>query len=228
MTKLSIKNWSEDDQPREKMLKKGRNALSNAELITILIGTGTRNKSALELSQDLLHKVKNNLHELGKLSVHEIMQIKGLGPAKAVTIAAALELGRRRKDTEPQKQVQITCSADSFEHFSIYLQDLPHEEFWFALLNKANQVIETMPLSKGGVDGTVVDVKLICQKAIEKLASGVIISHNHPSGNLNASNQDKQITQKLKEALKLFDIVLLDHIIIASNNYVSFADEGML
>lgn len=223
-----IKSWAIDDRPREKLLHKGSVALSDAELIAILIGSGNNKQSAVELSREILSLYNNNLNNLGKQSPDELMKFKGIGEAKAISIVAALELGRRRKISEALSRPKISCSKDAFELFQSIIADLPHEEFWVLLLNRANNVIDYFKLSQGGTAGTVMDVKIIMKKALEKLAHGIIIAHNHPSGNNNPSESDKNITQKLSKAAKFFDIQLLDHIIVADKQYFSFADEGLL
>lgn len=225
---LSIKSWAEDDRPREKLLAQGRSALSDAELIAIIIGSGSRDESAVDLSKRILHSIDNNLNELGKLTVNDLMKFKGIGEAKAITIAAALELGRRRKEQEPKKKIKIASSKDAFDIFFPLLEDVPHEEFWVLLLNHQNKVIDKVCVSRGGVSGTVADAKLIFKVAIEKLASSIVLCHNHPSGNLQPSHQDKELTKKLKQAGSTLDIAVLDHIIIGDTNYFSFADEGLL
>ncbi|MBL4651804.1 MAG: DNA repair protein RadC [Flavobacteriales bacterium] len=225
---FSIKYWAEDDRPREKLVAKGRSALSDAELIAIIIGSGSRNESAVELSKRILHSIDNNLSELGKVSVNDLMKFKGIGEAKAITIAAALELGRRRKENEPQKKSKIVTSKDAFGVIYPVLADLPHEEFWVILLNQNNKLIDTVCISRGGVSGTVADAKLIFKVALEKLASSIILSHNHPSGNLKPSKSDIDLTKKLKEGAKLLDIAVLDHLIIGDANFYSFADQGMM
>ena len=226
--RTSIKFWSEDDRPREKLLLKGRSALSDAELIAILIGSGNKEDSAVELSKKILEKATNNLNELGKLSVKDLMDFKGIGEAKAIGIVAALELGRRRKDTELLKREQISCSKDIFELFKPLLIDLPHEEFWILMLNRANKVIKPSRISQGGVSGTVADTKLIFKMAVENLASSVVLCHNHPSGNTKPSEADILLTKKLKEAGKVMEIPVLDHIIFTESAYYSFADEGLI
>lgn len=225
---LTIKSWAEDDRPREKLSSKGRNALSDAELIAILIGSGSRNESAVELSKRILASVNNNLSELGKLTITDLIKFKGIGEAKAITIAAAMEIGRRRKESELNKKDKITTSKDAFEILQPLLADLVHEEFWMLLLNRSNQVIKKEHISKGGVAGTVVDAKIVFKSAIENLASGIVLCHNHPSGNLKPSAEDIKLTKNLKEAGKVLDIAILDHIIIADKNYYSFADETIL
>jgi len=226
--KLSIKNWAIEDRPREKLLLKGTQSLSEAELIAILIASGSVNESAVELSKRILASVNNNLNELGKQTIEELQKFKGIGEAKAITIVASMELGRRRKLSEITKKMKISSSKDSFELFGSILEDLPYEEFWIAFLNRANKVISKTKLSQGGIAGTVIDVKLIMKSAIDKLASGLILCHNHPSGNLQPSNEDIKITKQLTDAAKLFDIKLVDHLIIANNKYFSFVDEGLI
>jgi len=225
---LTIKQWSVEDRPREKMLSKGIESLSDAEIIAILIGSGTKNLSALELAKNLLHLASNNLGELGKLKIEELCSINGIGQAKAINILAALELGRRRKFGDPLKKVQINSSYDVFKIFQPKLGDLAHEEFWVLLMNRSNRVIDTICISKGGTTGTVIDTKIILNKALSKLANSLIICHNHPSGNTKPSVADENITRKIKAAAQTMDISLLDHIIIADNAFFSFADEGIL
>ena len=227
-SKLSIKNWADDDRPREKLLLKGRTVLSDAELIAILIGSGSRNESAVELSKRILASVDHNLNELGKLSIQQLMQFKGIGEAKAITIAAALEVGRRRRAEEQQKITKISSSKDVFELLLPILGDLPHEEFWIVYLNNSNKVLQKEQLSKGGMTGTLVDVRLVMKKALEYGAVGLIFAHNHPSGTLKPSSQDKEITKKLQVAGQALDIRVLDHLIITQNTYLSFADEHIL
>lgn len=219
-----IKAWAEDDRPREKFLLKGKQSLSNTELLAILIATGTKNESAVDLARKILQLTNDNLNELGKLSIKDLKKVKGIGEAKAITIAAALELGRRRKD-EDAKQIEIVkTSREVFNYFEPLLADLPHEEFWILLLARNRKVIARVKISEGGVAGTVVDTKIIFKHAIENLASYIVLCHNHPSGNLQPSTADIQITKNLKNAAKLLDIVIVDHIIIGNNKYYSFAD----
>lgn len=227
-TNFSIKNWAEDDRPREKLLQKGKLSLSDAELIAILIGSGSPNESAVQLSKRILASGKNNLSELGKLSVQQLCDFKGVGPAKAVSIIAALELGRRRRIEEALERKKITSSASVFELMQPVIGELPHEEFWIIYLNNSNKVIEQFQLSKGGITGTLVDVRLTLKKALELAATSLILVHNHPSGTLLASEPDKQLTQKLKTAAQSLDIKVLDHVIVTENSYFSFADEGVL
>jgi len=226
--KLSIKNWAVEDRPREKMLAKGIRALSDAELIAILIGSGNAKETAVELSRRILSQMNNNLNELGKKTVDDLKKYKGIGEAKAINIIAALELGRRRKESGPEEKLQINGSKDVADIFQPLLGDLPYEEFWILLLNRSNRVIDKQMISQGGLSGTVTDVRMIMKAAIEKLASGIILCHNHPSGNMQASEADHSITQKLKEAGKWMDIPVLDHIIICNEKYYSFADEGII
>ncbi len=226
--KLAIKMWAEEDRPREKLLEKGRQVLTEAELIAILIGSGNREETAVDLSRRILASVGNNLNALGKLNVNELTKFKGIGEAKAITMVAAMELGRRRKETENSKRDKITSSKDAFDCVSSMLIDLPHEEFWLLILNRANFVVKKEMISHGGVAGTVVDTKIIFKLALENYANSIIICHNHPSGNLQPSETDIKITKNIKEAGKLMETPLLDHLIITENGYYSFADEGVL
>ncbi len=225
---LKITDWAIEDRPREKLLRKGISSLGDAELLAILINSGTKDKSAVELGRELLSLVNNNLNSLGKLEISDLTKLHGIGMARAVTIAAALELGRRRKLSEADETSQIKCSGDVAEIFRPILADLAHEEFWILFLNRSNRVINRMKLSQGGISGTVTDVRIIMKKAVECLASGIIVCHNHPSGNINPSESDSKITNKIKEAGNLMDIQLLDHLIISGRNYFSFADNGLL
>jgi DNA repair protein RadC len=225
---LKITEWAVEDRPREKLIQKGTSGLTDAELLAILIGSGTRDKSAVDLGRELLGIVNNNLNSLGKLTINDLKKIRGIGPARAVTIAASLELGRRRKLAEAQYIQQIRSSKDVADIFQPLLSDLLHEEFWILFLNRSNKVINRMKLSQGGISGTVTDVRIIMKQAVECLASGIIVCHNHPSGNLNPSESDSKITQKIKEAGNLMDIQLLDHLIISDKDYYSFADNGVL
>jgi len=222
-----IKSWAEEDRPREKLMEKGRHALTEAELIAILIASGSRNETAVELSKRILTSVSNDLNDLGKLSVKELMKFKGIGEAKAISIVAALELGRRRKETKISKREKITTSKDVYEIMRASMMDLPHEEFWLLMLNRSNSVIKKELISRGGIAGTVVDSKLIFKIALENYASSIIICHNHPSGNLKPSEQDMKITKTIKEAGKIMEIQLLDHLIVTENGFYSFADEGV-
>lgn len=229
MQKLSINQWDKADRPREKMLAKGIQSLTNAELIAILIGSGNREETAVELSRRILQGAENNLNRLGQQSVTELMRnYKGIGEAKAITIAAALELGRRRKAEETLDRQQISSSRDAFTLFHSIVADLPHEEFWILLLNRASRIISCEKISQGGIGGTVTDVRLIFKVALEKGASSIIACHNHPSGNLTPSTPDKDITRQLSEAGRILQIPLVDHLIVTEKSYFSFADEGLL
>lgn len=226
--RLSIKSWAEADRPREKLAEKGKASLSDAELIAILIGSGNDEDSAVELSKKILLSVNNNLHELGKLTISDLTKFRGIGEAKAISIMAALELGRRRKEADGNQKVRITTSGHVYNVVYPLVADLPHEEFWILLLNRANQVIKKVNISRGGVSETSVDTKIIFKAAVENLASYVILCHNHPSGNLKPSNADIKLTRKLSEVGKLMEIPVLDHLIIAEKKYFSFADEGLI
>jgi DNA repair protein RadC len=225
---LTIKTWAEEDRPREKLLSKGRHVLTDAELIAILIGSGTRKETAVELAKRILAQFENNLNAIAKLSVPDLMKFKGIGEAKAISIVAALELGRRRKETETLKRENITSSKDTFDIFRPQFLDLPHEEFHVLLLNRSNTIIRKEFVSRGGVSGTVVDPKIIFKIAVEYLASSIILCHNHPSGNLKPSDADISLTKKIKEAGTFLEIPILDHLIISDMGYFSFADEGMM
>ncbi len=225
---INLKSLAEDDRPREKLEMLGRQNLSDAELLAILLGSGNTKETAIQLAQRMLNENKNDINSLAKLSLHELKKFKGVGTAKAVTIAAAFELGRRRKESGMKETPKINSSKDAYQSIQHKLGDLPHEEFWILLLNRANKIVKTESISKGGISGTVVDVRLVCKTALENNSSGVILTHNHPSGNLKPSQQDLDITRKIKDALKLLDISLLDHLIIGDNAYLSFADEGYL
>ncbi|MBO0321703.1 DNA repair protein RadC [Muricauda sp. CAU 1633] len=225
---FSIKNWADDDKPREKLVQKGSFVLSDAELIAILIGSGNKDESAVELSKRILASVGHNLNELGKLTVNQLKKFKGIGEAKAVTIAAALEMGRRRRGEEAQKVTKVSASKDVFELMYPLMGELQHEEFWIVYLNNSNKVIHKSQLSKGGITGTLVDVRLVLKQALDLGAVGIILAHNHPSGTLKPSAADKQITDKLKKASEALDIKILDHLILAQHHYFSFADQGIL
>lgn len=224
---FSIKYWAEDDQPREKLMLKGKAALSDAELIAILIGSGSRNESAVELSKRILASTGNNLNALGKMSLKQLMEFKGIGEAKAITIAAAMELGRRRREEEGVELKKITSSQAVFEIMQPIVGELPHEEFWVIYLNNSNKVIYKSQLSKGGITGTVVDVRIVFKTALEQNAVAIILCHNHPSGVLQASEQDKQITKQLRQAGQTMSISVIDHVIVTEKGYLSFVDEGI-
>ena len=226
--KLNIKSWAEEDRPREKLLKNGSRSLSDAELIAILIGSGNHEETAVELSRRILASVDNNLNELGKKSIDSLCSFKGIGDAKAITIVAALELGKRRKEADVFSKKAVTTSNDAFEYFVPLIGDLMHEEFWIMLLDRGNKIQDSFRISQGGISGTVIDVRIILKPAIEKQSSSIILCHNHPSGTLQPSQADRQITSKIKDAAKLMDISVLDHVIIGQNKYFSFADEGIL
>jgi DNA repair protein RadC len=225
---LTIKSWAEDDRPREKMLSKGRSALSDSELLAILIATGSSKKSALDLAKECLTLAGNDLAKLSRLTVAELCKINGIGPAKAVTLVASLELGRRRKDKATDKKLRIVSSQIVYDHMRQYLQDLSHEEFYAILLNRANEEIRTVQISSGGLSGTVADGKMIFKAAIENSAHGLILVHNHPSGQLFPSDSDKSLTHKMVQFGSFIDLPILDHLIFADNGYFSFADQGIL
>ncbi len=225
---FTIKNWAIDDRPREKLLLKGKLSLTDAELIAILIGSGNRDESAVELSKKILSNNQNNLNILGKQSVSQLMHFKGIGEAKAISIIAAMELGRRRRSEEALENVKVTSSNSVFEVLQPILGELAHEEFWILYLNNANKIIEQFQVSKGGITGTLVDVRITLRKALELGAVSLILAHNHPSGNLNPSEADKQLTIKLKTAAESMDIKILDHLIVTEKSYFSFADEGLM
>ncbi len=226
--KLSIKQWAETDRPREKLLATGCSSLSDSELIALLIGSGTRKETAVELARRILGSFDNSLNLLGKQSVQELKQFKGIGNAKAVVIAAALEIGRRRREEVMEEKPVIQSSRDAWAIMQPVMADLMHEEFWIMLLNRSNRLIETLRTSQGGISGTVTDIRMILKNAILRSASSIVLCHNHPSGNLKPSRADMDITKKMNEAAKLMDIKVLDHIIMADSNYFSFADEGLL
>lgn len=226
--KLSIPEWSAADRPRERMLAQGAKALSDAELIAILIRSGTPKDSALDLARVILNKADNNLHKLAALSVAELMKVKGVGEAKALSVAAALELGQRRRDTILEVRPLIASSQHAFDLLQPLVADLPHEEFWLLLLDRGNRLLERTKVSQGGMHGTVADPKLIFRSALEKRASSVILCHNHPSGQLRPSQEDIVLTKKLVEGGRFLDITVQDHLIVATTGYYSFADNGQL
>lgn len=226
--KFSIKSWAEADRPREKLQRLGRSALSDAELIGILIGSGTAEESAIDVAKKILRSAENDLNALGKMQVSDLIKFKGIGEAKAITIAAALELGRRRRLQQSIEKPKITASSDAYEIVYPLLADLDHEQFYIILLQRNNAVIDVVRISQGGVSGTVADVKLIYKAALEKLAVNIIAAHNHPSGNPNPSKADIRLTKSLKEAGNLLDIKLIDHIIVAGEGYFSFADDQLI
>ena len=225
---MSIKFLAEDDRPREKFLLKGKNSLSDAELLAIIMGSGNREDSAVELGRKILSSVGNNWHNLSLLQISDLMKFKGIGEAKAISIAVALEIGRRRASQEVPEKLQITNSQESYKILLPYLSDLQTEEFWAIYLNQNNRVLGKSKLSSGGINQSVVDVRILFKSALEHLATGIIIAHNHPSGNLKASPEDLKITKQISEGGKILNIQLLDHLIIAQNAYFSFADENLL
>src|SRR5688500_2612110 len=226
--KYPIRQWAKDDKPREKLLSKGSEALSDSELLAILINQGSKEKSAVELAKDVIRLGKNNLNELGKISIKELMKIKGIGEAKAITIAAALELGRRRQAGNSLEKPIVSNSSDVANYLQTILKDYTHEVFAVIFLNRANKINHFEIVSKGGITGTVADPRIILKKALEEDAVNLILCHNHPSGSLRPSKADEELTTKIKEAAKYFDIKVIDHIIVSDNGYYSFADEGLL
>ena len=225
---FSIKNWASEDRPREKLISKGRLSLTDAELLAILIASGNTKESAVDIGKRILSANQNNLNKLGKMSLKQLTSFNGIGQARAVTIIAAMELGRRRRGEEAIEKVKITSSSSVFEVMQPVIGELDHEEFWILYLNNSNKIIEQFQISKGGITGTLVDVRITLRKALELGAVSLILAHNHPSGNLNPSEADKQLTRKLKTAAESLDIKILDHIIVTEKSYFSFADEGLL
>lgn len=228
MENLSIRFWAEDDRPREKMLHKGRGVLSNSELLAILIGSGTRKKSAVELAQEILNSCDNNLRKLSKITIPDLCKFDGIGEAKAVSIMAAMELARRRDAEQPEIKNRITSSKEAYGVFKSVLTDLYHEEFHILILTQSNVPIKTELISKGGMKSTIVDSRVLFQKVLEAKGSSIILAHNHPSGSLEPSTADKKLTQKLKEIGTFLEIPILDHLIITDSDYFSFADEGIM
>ncbi|MDD4107581.1 MAG: DNA repair protein RadC [Prolixibacteraceae bacterium] len=226
--KLKIKDWAAEDRPREKLLSRGARHLSDAELLAILIGSGNLNETAVELGRRILNSADNNLTDLGRKGINFLKTFNGIGEAKAVTILAAIELGKRRKESEVFIKRKITCSRDAAQYLMPLIGDLNHEEFWIMLLDRGNKIMDHLIISRGGISGTIIDVRIILKKALEKLASSIILCHNHPSGTMEASDADIRITRKMKQAAEMMDISVLDHIIIGQNNYLSMADEGIL
>jgi len=225
---LSIKQWNEKDRPRERMVLHGRTDLSDSELLAIILGSGNRDESAVTLSKRILFSIDHDLIELGKLSINDLMQFKGIGKAKAISIAAALELGKRRKEFGITKRIKILSSQSVFEIMHPKIGDLPHEEFWVIYVNNSNKVLQIKQISKGGITGTLVDVRLVLKTALELGAVAILLTHNHPSGSLRPSEPDKKLTMKIKQAGDSMDIRVLDHIIITEKTYFSFADEQLL
>jgi len=225
---IPIHEWAEDDRPREKLLLKGKHSLSDGELIAILMGSGSKNESAVDLAKRILNASKYNLIELSKLGVKDLIQFKGVGEAKAISIIAALELGKRRRKEEALEKKKISSSIDVFEYFAGILSDSNYESFYILMLNRANKVIREIQISEGGLSGTVADPKKIFKLALEQNASAIILCHNHPSGNIKPSDADIKLTHKLKNAGEMLDLPVIDHIILGEENYYSFADEGKL
>lgn len=225
----NIKSWSADDRPREKMLTKGRQSLSDSELLAIILGSGSPGESAVDLAKRILGDYHNNLNELGRISISDLVKkYKGIGEAKAINILAALELGRRRKESEPLERDVIRSSKDAFNIMYPVIADLPHEEFWILLCNRANKVLRKELIGRGGINAVMVDARIVMKAALDHMASGIILCHNHPSGTLKPSDMDIKLTQRVVESARLFEIKIIDHIIVAENKYYSFADEGML
>ncbi|MCI3936276.1 DNA repair protein RadC [Chryseobacterium aahli] len=225
---MSIKFLAEDDRPREKFLLKGKNSLSDSELLAIIMGSGSRDETAVELSRKILASVDNNWHQLSLLTIKDLTKFKGVGEVKAISIATALEIGRRRASQEIPEKPQISSSKDAYQILKLHLADLRTEEFWAVFLNQSNKVIHISQLTQGGINQSIVDIRIVFKTALEHFATGIIISHNHPSGNVKPSAEDISITKKIKEAGNLMNIQLLDHLIITQNSYLSFADEGIL
>lgn len=225
---MSIKFLAEDDRPREKFLLKGRNTLSDSELLAIIMGSGNREESAVELARRILESVSNNWHQLSLLSIQDLMKFKGIGEAKAISIATALEIGNRKALQEVPEKIQIGSSKDAYKVLKVFLSELRHEEFWILFLNQSNKIVHKTCLSQGGIAQAVVDVRILFRMALDHFATGIIVAHNHPSGSLKPSAEDIRITKDIKEAGKLLKIELLDHLIVSQQSYFSFADENML
>lgn len=223
-----IKNWNKENRPRERLAEKGASALSDPELVAILLGTGSGKLSALDLAQKLMTECRHNLHDLAQLPYSELLKVKGIGPAKAITIQAAFELGLRKRNSQVRQKKKVEGSLDVFDFFETILGDLPHEEFWVMNLNRSNHVLSLKKISEGGWHSTIVDPKKVFSRALEEKASAIILAHNHPSGNLTPSMEDKKITRKLRRCGIDMELPVLDHLIIASHGYYSFADEGIL
>jgi len=224
----TLKAWSVEERPREKVLANGVQHLTDAELLAILLGSGTRNTTAVELARQVLQGAGYNLHELGRQAIVDLVKIRGVGPAKAITVVAAMELGRRRSGLQQVEKIPVKSSRTVFNLFHPLLGDLDHEEFWLLMLNRANRVVGRFKVSQGGLAGTVIDTRIIMKKSLDNLASSIIVCHNHPSGNKQPSDADIKITEKLKKAAEMLEIKLLDHVIIADRTYFSFADEGLI
>lgn len=227
-TTVPLREWSPQDLPREKLIQKGKAVLTDAELVSLLLGHGTRSVSSVELGKRVLHQANNSLHDLARMTVKDLTRIDGVGRTKAMAIVAALELGRRRRELSPESRPSLRKSADAYDILKPMMLDIPHEEFWIILVNRANRLIRVNQVSHGGVAGTIADPKIIFKMAVEELASGIILAHNHPSGNLTASQADIELTRKLSAGARLLEMQVLDHIILAGQNYFSFADEGLI
>ncbi|AZA54783.1 RadC family protein [Chryseobacterium sp. G0201] len=225
---MSIKFLAEDDRPREKFMLKGKGSLSDSELLAIIMGSGNRDETALELARKILASVNNNWNQLSLLSVKDLTKFKGIGEVKAISIATALEIGRRRASQEIPEKPMISNSNGAYQIFKNHLSDLRTEEFWAIFLNQSNKVLHTAQLTQGGINQSIVDVRILFKTALDHFSTGIIIAHNHPSGNLKPSREDLDITQKIKEAGTFLNIQLLDHLIITQNSYLSFSDEGLL
>jgi len=224
----NLKTWAVEERPREKVLANGIQYLSDSELLAILLGSGTRNITAVELARQILLESGNSLHELGRQNIGDLVKIKGIGPAKGITVMAAMELGRRRAATQQPEKIPVKSSETVFRLFHPLLGDIDHEEFWLLMLNRANRILGRFKVSQGGLSGTVIDTRIILKKALDNLSSSIIVCHNHPSGNNQPSDADVKITEKLKKAAGMLEIKLLDHVIIADKSYFSFADEGLI
>jgi len=225
---LGMKSWAVEERPREKVMANGIQYLSDTELLAILLGSGTRNKTAVELARQILLEAGNTLHGLGRQTISDLIRIKGVGPAKAISVLAAMELGRRRAGIQQPEKTPVKSSETVYNLFHPLLGDLDHEEFWLLMLNRANKVLGRFKVSQGGLSGTVIDTRIILKKALDNLSSSIIVCHNHPSGNNQPSEADVKITEKLKKAAEMLEIKLLDHVIIADKSYFSFADEGLI
>ncbi len=224
----ALKTWAVEERPREKVMANGVQYLSDTELLAILLGSGTKNMTAVELARFILKRAGNNLHELGRQTLSDLLKVKGVGPAKAISVLAAMELGRRRAGMHHTEKIPVKSSETVYNLFHPLLGDLDHEEFWLLMLNRANRILGRFKVSQGGLSGTVIDTRIILKKALDNLASSIIVCHNHPSGNNKPSDADVKITEKLKKAAEMLEIKLLDHVIIADKSYFSFADEGLI
>jgi DNA repair protein RadC len=224
----ALSTWAVEERPREKVLANGVQYLSDTELLAILIGSGTKHISVVELARQILKDAGNNLQLLGRMGIQDLIRIKGIGPAKAIVILAALELGRRRSGMQHPEKIPVKSSETVYRLFHPLMGDLEHEEFWLLMLNRANRILGRYKVSQGGLSGTVIDTRIILKKALDNLASSIIVCHNHPSGNKQPSDADLRITEKLKKAAEMLEIKLLDHVIIADKSYFSFADEGLI